>query len=247
MFIFLLFVASAGGSMAVAQQDSNNQDQPLMTPVSGPVTNEPTDSRKFLVDQLDLRMYEAAVGDLSLCADDKICLKHAKRVKSWLCAASVCDGTDKSKEPIACFDGFSNPSIKVLDQIDASICPFIKFPSAETGRALLIHNPDMPEDDLIKVGASLLAIKRSVASCEDYIKNYVGPYGGPKWNYQWYRDLSGCRILAHKSTREQEERDFYTWLGVVQGLGNCSDIVNSEMRKACNAPGAISPAPVYEQ
>lgn len=85
-----------------------------------------------------------------------------------------------------------------------------------------------------------MALKGSAESCENYIKSYVGAYGyGSQWNYRWYRALSGCRILAHESTREQEEKDFYTWLGVVREAGDpCSDIVNSELRNACSTPGA---------
>ena len=85
-----------------------------------------------------------------------------------------------------------------------------------------------------------MALKGSAESCENYIKSYVGAYGyGSQWNYRWYRALSGCRILAHESTREQEEKDFYTWLGVVREAGApCPDIVNSELRNACSVPGA---------
>ncbi len=242
----LFFITGAGGNMAAAQQDSNNQGQPLMTPVSGPVANEPADSRESFVHRLGLRIYEAETGNLSLCAEDKFCLEDANYFKSWLCAASVCNGTDKSKKPIACFSKKASDkfSIEVTDQIDASICPFIKSPNAKTRQALLIHMPSNMEDELLDIGAYLLALKGSAASCEDYIKNYAGAYG-PQWEYQWYRAMSGCRILTHESTREQEEEDFYTWFKVAQGSGHCSNIMNSEMRKACNALGSTLPALVY--
>jgi hypothetical protein len=125
------------------------------------------------------------------------------------------------------------------------ICPFIKFHSAQTRKALVrvLSDPNATEDNVLEDGASLMAF-RSAKSCEDYIKNYVGPYG-PQWKLRWYMAISGCRILAHERTRQEEEKDFSTWFGVVKGSGNCSDIINSEMRRACSAPGATSPIPVY--
>ena len=115
-----------------------------MTPVSGPsgsAAEGPTDSRKALVDQLDLKMYEAAAGDLSLCGDDKDCLEQAKEIKYWLCAAAVCDGTDKSKKPIDCFEGVSDKYSKEdQDQINSSICSLIESPGTVTRQALLSHH-----------------------------------------------------------------------------------------------------------
>src|ERR1035437_2699549 len=97
--IVLLFVG--GGHMAMAQQDAKNQQQPLMTPVSGPSVPSgevTTDSEKTLTDKWKLRRYEAAAGDLSACKEDKYCLKQAHIIKSWLCAADVCDGSNKSEK-----------------------------------------------------------------------------------------------------------------------------------------------------
>ncbi len=222
--------------MAATQQGNETYDPIAAPPMSMAVAaNEPTDSRKSLVDRLSLKTFEAA-GDLSLCADDKVCLKDAQEIKSWRCAAGVCDGTDKSKEPTACFKGFFGKySIEVIDQIDASICPFIKSPSTVTRQALLSHIPNGDEDYLVDAGVYLLALKGSAVSCENYIKNYVGPYG-PAWNAHWYKYMSGCRILAKKRTREEEEKDFSAWL-----LGNCLNIIDIEMRKACSAPGSSFP------
>lgn len=265
--LFIFSFITGTGSMALAQQDAQNQDQvaappaivtdqPSGTEAQDPATapsmtmavaaDEPTDSRESLIARLRLNMFEA-VGNPSLCADDKICLKYVKWIKSWLCVASVCEGTDKSKEPTACFQkGFTEKlSIKALDQINLLMCPLIKSPSAEIRRTLLSYIPDTTEDYLVELGAYILASKESVASCENYIKGYVGAYG-PQWKYEWYRALSGCRILAHKRTREQEEKDFDTWFRVVQGSGNCSDIVDPEMRYACGVPEATSPMPFHD-
>lgn len=231
----LVFVTNgASNIMEATAQPAENQEQPLMTPGLDQA------SIKSVVDQLHLNMYEAAAGDLSLCGDDTICLKHAKRIKSWICAVAVCDGTDTSKKLVDCFEGVSKPDSKeAQDQINSSLCSLIKTPSSETRRALLTQIPDTTEDRLVEEGAYLLALKGSAGAGESYIKNYVGAYGGPQWNYQWYKALSGCRILAHESAREQEEKDFYRWLGVLREVGDpCSDIVNSELRSACSTPGA---------
>mgnify|MGYP003392419393 CR=1 FL=1 len=248
LFIVLV-VTGAGGSMAMAQRGHGTQDPTAAPSMSMAVAaNGPTDFRKLLVDQLHLRMYEVAAGDLLSCADDKSCLKFVQSIKSSLCVVAVCDGTDKSKEPVACFEGMSDQfSIKVLDQINQAVCSLIKSPSAETRRALLsIPGLGNDEDGSVESGAYQMALKGPAGSCQNYIKDYVGAYG-PQWKSQWYRAMSGCRILTHERTRMQEEKDFYTWFGVAQGSSVCSDIINSEMRKACSAPGAASPAPLSVQ
>ena len=204
--------------------------------------------RIFSENHLHLRTFEAATGDLSLCAGDKDCFKYAKEIKAWVCAADVCERKATSKKPLDCWvGGLREYSKEVIDQTNPLMCPALNSPSLETRRAVLSHLPRWDvegEDTFVEYGAYLMALKGSAASCEDYIKNYVGAYG-PQWKFKWYRMLSGCRILAHERTREQEEKDFYTWFRVVQGSGHCSDIVNSEMRKACNAPQAASPGPSF--
>ena len=45
------------------------------------------------------------------------------------------------------------------------------------------------------------------------------------------------------SLRDQEERDFYVWIGVERKF-NCSSIVDVELRNACSTPGATSPSPM---
>jgi hypothetical protein len=206
--------------------------------------NGPEDPRKSFIDRLDLKMYEAAAGDLSLCGNDRGCLGDAVRLKSLSCAADVCDGTDKSKKSLNCFEGeferdIDKYSKENRDQISSSICALIESPSTMTRQALLRHLSDsnLTEGKLVELGAYLLALKGSAASCENYMKDYIGTYG-LQWTYQWCRALSGCRILARESTYKQEEKDFYTWFDVLQGSGHCSDIVNSEMRKACSTPGS---------
>ncbi len=229
----LLFVVSAVGSLAVVQQCSGQ---------SGPITI----SREVLVKELELRKFVVLAGDLSSCAGNSLCLKYAKEVRKGYCAVDACNGTDQSKDPTACYpESFANYTIKAKEQAVTAFCSWIKSPGIETKESLMTHlPPGSDEGDWVESVAKALALKGSAVSCENFIKANVGEYG-PKWNYKWYRALSGCRIIAHERTRKEEEKDFYTWFGVVRGLGQCSDIVNSEMRNACSAPGAASPLPTY--
>jgi hypothetical protein len=229
---------SVGGSLGLAQQDANNtkpQGQPLMTLAS--------DTREALVNKLHLNVYGVITGDVSSCAEDKECVRQMTDFKLLVCAANICDGTDKSKKPLDCFPKISGQyTQEALDQINSLACSVIVSPGVATRKALLKYMVHIEERSLVKSVAYLLAVKGSAMVCESYIKDYVGSYG-PQWNSQWYRALSGCRILAGERTVSQEEKDFYTWFGVIQGLGSCSDIFNSDMRHACNAPGAASPVP----
>jgi hypothetical protein len=202
--------------------------------------------KHLFYEHLHLRTYEAAAGDLSLCANEPDCIKYATEIKSWVCASGVCDGTDKSKRPLDCWgDRLSEYSKQVLDQVDPLMCPLIKFPNAKTRQAVLTHFPGWDvegEDTLIEYGAYLLAFKGSAASCEDYIKDYVGA-SGPRWKFKWYRAISGCRIIAGAATRGMEEKDYYTWFKAARGSGNCSGIVNGQLRRACSDPKTAFPLP----
>jgi hypothetical protein len=234
----LLSLSVAGGGMAAAQQGADNQQQPSMTPVNGVVTMKPTVTKEMLIEELQLNVFVAAGGDLTSCAGDKGCLRHAMGIKSWVCIAGVCDGTDKTKKPLDCTKDIADqyPS-NVQDEINSNFCPLIKSPGADTRKVLLAY---VPEDSLVEYGAYLLALKGSAPACENYVKDYIGAYG-PQWKSKWYRVMSGCRILAGASTRQLEEKNFYTWYGVTQGKGSCSDIFISEMRDACSASGATPP------
>ncbi len=191
----------------LSEQPAENLEQPLPIPVP-----DEASMIESVVAQLHLNTFEAAMGDLSSCGDDAICLKRAKKIKSWICAAAVCDGTDTRKKPVDCFERFfSEYSKEVQDQINALICSLIESPSAETRTALLSRLPDGTkegEDGMVRHGAYLFALKGSAASCENYIKDYVGPDGGPQWKDRWYSTLLGCRILSNTTTREQEEAEF---------------------------------------
>ena len=234
----LFFVAGSDGNMALGETQEATGSPPMSMALGSAVPIE------SLVDQMYLKTYEAA-GDLSLCSEDKHCLKYAKVIKSWICAADAC-GAGKNNKPVDCFKDIpKKSSTENLDQINSSFCYLIRSPGSEARRELMgrISVADGTEHRLVEYGAYLLALKGSALSCENTIKSYVGPYGS-KWSSDWYKALSGCRILAHETTRGQEEKDFYTWFGVVQGLNNCSGIINSDMRNACNASGAASPVPV---
>ena len=248
--VFGLIVLLAVGSncMADEKQTTANPEQSSQTPApsSDNSDSKPVVPIEIFVEQLKLKMYEAAEAELSLCKDDPTCLYYAKQIKSWRCAASVCDGEEKGKEPVLCFEGSSDKySKEVLPKINESMCTVIKSSTKETRQALSSQASDIFENRLVENGAYLLAFKGEANSCQDFIKSYVGAYG-PNWNFKWYRAMSGCRILAHESTREKEEKDFSTWFGAEQGLNDCSGIVNSELKAACNTKGAASPKPSYE-
>jgi len=206
--------------------------------------------RQSRVDHLYLKSYAAAKGDLSACAGDQDCLEQTDKVKSWLCVSSVCDGTDKSKEPLDCFTGAKNDfsDKTVQQQINSSLCSYMQSPSTMTRKGVLSHlGKGAGEDVLIEFGAYIMAIKSgSSTSCEEYIKDFLGNYG-PNWNYRWFKALAGCRILAHERTPAQEEADFSSWFAAVQGSGKCSDILNTDMRNQCYNPGATSAIASYVQ
>ncbi len=238
----LLMLCFIAGKDARAEQ--HNADN------APPMTYKETVSREFLVKQLHLEKYEATLGDLSVCGHDHSCLEGAEEIKSWLCASDVCDKINKSKTVMDCFPDIDIAGIypkDVLNRLGSLICPLIKSPSTKTRDAIWKLYPQQDtRSRMVEYGAYLMALKGSGAACRDYIKNYIGPYG-PQWNFQWYSALAGCRILAHERTRQQEEKDFDAWFGVVYGTGNCSSIMNGEMHSACMAPGAGSPAFVSEQ
>ena len=235
-----LLLAVCGGQSS-AQQAAQNQGPVTSPPMSSAdEANQPAPSKEYLISQLDLKLFVAALGDLTLCADDELCQKHAKRIRTWLCAAVACDGADKTKKPLDCFEGISDQFKNSQDQMNALICPLLKTPNADTRKAFLSRLPDGDENDLVEKVAYVLALQGSASACENYIKDYVGPYG-PQWKYRWYRAMSGCRMLSGDSTKELEEKNYTTWFGVVQGTGSCSDIYITEMRSACSAPGATSP------
>ncbi|MDE2214047.1 MAG: hypothetical protein KGJ61_02865 [Candidatus Omnitrophica bacterium] len=243
----LLSLAAGGAGVAGAQQNADNQSQPPMSPAIDldSIPAATVDPRQALMEQLHFNAFQAAKGGLSLCGGDEGCLSKAKGIRRWICAYTACQG-NTGKEPTECFyKQISQYPLKTQEELASLICPVLNSPGAGTRQAFFTHVPDFSKDDegdTVAEIAYVLALKGSASSCEEYVKDYVGPYG-PNWNFNWYRALSGCRILADVRTPEQESKDFYTWFGVAQGTGSCSDIVNSEMRDACNAPGAGSPIP----
>jgi hypothetical protein len=249
----VLFSANFMSSSMAADGAVSDQrpDAPVMSlaPVPVPVVtafhiNENV-TRELLVKELHLEMFTAAMGDLSVCGESKKCLKHAKRLKHWMCASEACSVKDESKPPIDCFkEEWDQQTPQTLKQINEVICPIVESPGPEARQALVKFLPDNVEGDLVETEALLIALKKkSAAVCEEHIKNYIGSYG-PQWTYVWYTGWSGCRILSGERTLEQENKDFHTWLGAIQGVDKCSNILNEQMREACNTPKATSPQPV---
>lgn len=199
-----------------------NQELPVQNPVSSTDDSVPAQviPIDILVEQLNLKIYDAAEGDVSLCNNDVTCLYNAKQIKAWRCVSSVCNGEGTGILPTACFEGYLwNTSKTQLAQINEAICPIIKSSTKETRGALSGQISDILETSLIEQSAYLQAFKGNADLCKSTIKDYIGAYG-PNWNFKWYRALSGCNILSGKKTREEEEKDFQTWFGVEQGLAH---------------------------
>lgn len=200
----------------------------------------------ILVEQLNLKLFDAADGELSICLGEAPCLYFAQQIKAWRCASNVCEQGDGLARSAGCFaDQFRSYSDEDQTKISQAICSIVKSPTKETRISLLDLVPDMSEHVLIENSAYLWAFKKNVDQCVAVIKDYVGEFG-PNWNFRWYRALSGCRILAQESTRVKEEKDYHKWLSIQRGEGQCSDIKIKTLREACEAPGSAYPKPGYE-
>lgn len=190
------------------------------------------DSIKYLVGQLRLKLFTSKDGDLSFCDGNKKCLHDAQLIKAWRCVANVCGGKEPNKEVATCFgNDWSGLSWEMRNEIGSMMCSHVQSPEKASRMKLLDYLPGTNTNDFVEMEAYFIALKESAGSCQNYIKNYVGPYS-LKWGPRWYRALSGCRLLTGVSTIEQEQRDYYTWLGVERKF-SCSDIVNSEMSAVC--------------
>ncbi|MBF0511146.1 MAG: hypothetical protein HQL13_02335 [Candidatus Omnitrophica bacterium] len=245
VLIFVLtFLLSAQGGVFAQQNNSDVSAQTMMTPTNQVQMpdNGTAEGRKALVDSLHLKTY-AAFENRALCQGDEKCLNQENIAKLVVCLGDLCDGSNPYKKPQECFQGrFENASKKVMDNAVYTMCSLVKSHDAKARQDLLGRFPGSKESYLINYFSYYLAMKQSAQACEAYIKDYVGAYG-PQWNWKEYRMLSGCRILAHATTLKQEENDYFTWFGVLQGVAHCSDIVNPEMRQACNTPSAGTPVP----
>jgi len=253
--VVLLF--ASGISMAVAQQNvDSQQNMTLATPSTVPNANGGNGSNEDIIKRMDLTKYDAEVkDDKSLCAGNEKCLAFIKEIKSFLCAVKACE-PNSSNEPSSCFeipqkDQEEANFIQNKEKFNELICPFLRSssPSDEFqnfSEQLSAEDQGANEkararEGLIKFKAYLYALQGSAVSCENYIKKKVGGYG-LQWTDTWYTAISGCRILAHEATREQEEKDYLAWIKVSQGVGSCSDIIDNELQKACNAPGVKFPS-----
>jgi hypothetical protein len=228
----LLCLTHAGGKTALAQDAGNQPPMTSVSDTSAGDANAPVDPKAEYIKMLHLKDFEASLGNLSLCADDPTCLRNAKLFNSLLCAAGACQ-SNRGKKAIDCFEaGFKQSPQEVRDQIESSMCAMIESPSAETRQAFLSHisdDQDTKEDTLIEYVAYILAEKGSGAKCEKYINDNMSTK-----DIEQYRALSGCRILSHQSSREQEEKDYSAWYDVDQGSGRCVNILNTDMRSACD-------------
>lgn len=248
-FFFLTVVLSLPALVFAEDQRLRvNQDE-AWQPTESVTDNAQTEQIipiPILIQQLNLKLFDAANGELSICMGEAPCLYFAQQIKAWRCASNVCEQGKGGARPAACFaDQFKDYSAEDQVKISQAICSIVKSPTQEAKISLLDLAPDMSEHVLVENIAYLWAFKKNVDQCVAVIKDFVGEFG-PNWNFRWYRALSGCRILAQESTRQKEEKDFSTWFGLKRGEGQCSDIKNITLKEACEIPEAPSPKPGFE-
>ena len=230
----LLFIVNAGGSMALAQQGNETQGSTASPPMSlVPQSQQGLDRR---VIDLNLEAFDAATGIPLSCGDScpKELMDQASWVKAWSCIAKACS-TEGEKRPTDCLKNLAGQVDLSQNGGDKLICNMVESPGAETRQALMKVFPAAKEVGFVEGMAFIYAFEGNVMACQKEIKDYVGPYG-PAWNDRLYKDMSGCSILSKNNTREEAEKDFSSWLG-----GDCLKIVNTEIRKACSAPGSPLP------
>jgi hypothetical protein len=231
----LLMCFVAGGPMAMAQQGDENQGSTASPPMSVLPQFQPNPDPR--IRNLNLDIFEYALeGPAPSCG--KKCPEDVAWVEAWSCIVKAC-GTDGDNRSMNCLKHFSKPvdDLSKKELGNKLLCDIVKSPGVDTRKALIksFSSFASKEDGLVEGIAYVDAFEGKVTACQAEIKSYVGPYG-PAWNTRWYRDMSGCRILSKQSTRQAEEKDFSKWLE-----GNCSKIVNPDIRNACYAPGATFP------
>ncbi|MBP6342942.1 MAG: hypothetical protein KA403_03305 [Candidatus Omnitrophica bacterium] len=223
---------NAAPEMSVAQSDSPKESQSVVvTPI------------EFYINLLNLKIYDAVLTDVSACKDDQECLQEAARLKSWKCVSEVCGGTNKEiSNASQCFG--SKPDEIPQEQwntVGSKLCGLLAGSNPKEIKQTLNFLPDADEPDLVRSVAVAKALKGSASACTDYIKEFIGAYGRDT-SLEWFKTRAGCRILAKETTREQEERDFYIWLGVYRNF-NCAAFFNAALSPACQNSSAASPSP----
>jgi|GEM_PF-3447878 len=246
--LFALLFMTGAGSMAAAQGAGQTfvKDDPTAQISKAKVeeyikeNTPPQLTKEDFIKMANIGIFEIAVkGDLSWCKNDKNCIDDVNWIKAWPCMADAC-AQGGSKDPGSCIE-YSYPGDK--DQGNKMICNVISDPKPEARQAVMQAMPDASEDGLVEGAAYYSALKGNPGACQDQIKKYKGPYGD-KWSLRWYSDLSGCRILAGKRTREEEEKDLGAWFDSRGVMENCLTIDNTEMRDACKASKGAPPPPV---
>lgn len=231
VIFFLFFLAAAPCPRA--------EQNPAVTPASNTTVKTPPEE---YLRYLNLKAYAAAANNLTICEQNDDCLEIANRIQSWSCSATACKDKNSQEKVMACFkDSASTKDVEnQMGQVISTFCSLIQTPNSLLRQALLDRLSNVDESKLVESGAWLMALQGSSASCTNYIKGFVGPYGR-QWTPNWYSALSGCRVLSKERTLEQEEKDFSAWYEVEHGAGHCADIANIEMRDACDTKEAPSP------
>jgi hypothetical protein len=242
--VIILLVVGAGSGNA----DENPSGNPsanaaaMCTGHNGPITV----SRDELVKSLGFNKYEAAKGDLAACKGDQDCLDYAKEFKSMYCISAACSQNNPAQGPASCIPELAQKfTAQDRGMISAAICNYIKDPSDLNEQPLTRYFPATHPGKWERFAAFLSAINGRRGDCEYELKTYLG-FFGPKWTFEWYRDLAACSIFAGTMSKDELERDFYIWFGIARGTGTCGEIKNKQLQRACKSPGTC-PLPPYAQ
>ena len=223
--------------------DENNSSQiePPMTLINQQFqsTTEAPYPEHLIVELLSFENYEVgAKNDLSLCKEDWECLKETVGIVGASCVSDICYASNSTKNPLDCL--VSPTGTKEIIQGDqkalaSSLCAIFRSPDDPLRRKEFLHHASSDawvcEDELVEFVAHFLALKVSGEACINYVKDYVGPYGGPKWKFRWYRVLAGCRILSNDTSCTEQENNLTIWYR----WRLCPYITDLELRKACEA------------
>lgn len=183
--------------------------------------------------QLFIKFFQAmGKNDPSLCDGDDGCLGKIKILQINSCLWDACDSVNGTKNPVDCLKDLDEATAKRFstDTCNSDLLEFPPKKGQEFKMRLGATLPVPSEDDIIEFIVYLLALKVSGESCIDYLKHYLGPYDSPNWTYRWYKNLAACRIVSGETSSDELEKDFLFWYE-----GNCEDITDPELSKACEA------------
>jgi len=221
IFFLVFFALASGYSFASNNEDSEGSE--IMSSLAG--FQPPEWNKRDMA--LSFDYFEAVVKNDSSVCKSRHCEREAEIIKTHICIAEECSKSDNPR-PGDCLPGEA-----WIEKVASSLCALIENPDPSRRSAFVKlaspHDPYMNEDRVVLFLLNVLAVKVSGDACINYIKEYVGPYGSPSWDFMWYKFIGGCRILSKEESRSSIEKDFHIWAN----SGYCPDIKDSELSEAC--------------